>query len=471
MSIYQCAESDCFDGSMSFAFTNIAFCVKTFGCQMNKHDSERVCGMLESLGAYWVEEIEDADLVVFMTCCVREAADTRLYGQVASMKNIPLRPGSPLSKRIVAVGGCIGQRDGQKLLDALPHLDVVFGTHNLGSLPKLLAKSLEEGSRNVEILESSDQFPTELPTDREHDWAAWLPITIGCNNFCTYCIVPYVRGREKSRSLEDIVAEAQRYVDSGVKEITLLGQNVNSYGRDLYGHPRFVDVLDAIDATGVKRLRFATSHPKDLTDEVISRFGTLRSLMPALHLPVQSGSNRILEAMNRRYTREHYKELVAKLRDACPEIALSTDVIVGFPGETEADFQETFDLIDEIGYHQVFTFIYSKREGTPAAIIDDPTPHEVIQKRFDRLVDVVQKHAWERNQVDLGNTVEVLVEGVSKRDVRLLAGRSPKNQTVHAPIPEGLAAQTIEGKFLNVAIDEAKTWYLSGSVVEGSLHD
>lgn len=457
--------------AMASSFMDLRFCVVTFGCQMNKHDSERVDGMLEALGALRVDRIEDADIVVFMTCCVREAADTRLYGQVATMKNYPLRPGTPLRKRIVAVGGCIGQRDGGKLLDALPHLDVVFGTHNLGSLPNLLKKAVEDSERCVEVLDASDSFPTELPTHREHRWAAWLPITIGCNNFCTYCIVPYVRGREKSRPLEDIVAEAQRYVDAGAKEITLLGQNVNSYGRDLYGSPRFADVLDAIDATGVKRLRFATSHPKDLTDEVIERFGTLESLMPALHLPAQSGSNDILSAMNRRYTRERYLELVSKLRSVRPDIALSTDIIVGFPGETEEDFLDTYRLVDEVGYSQVFSFIYSKREGTPAAALDDPTPREVIQNRFDRLMEVVQDRAWEANQEDAGSVVEVLVEGASKRDAGLLSGKSPKNQTVHAPIPDGLGIEDLVGRFVNVEVAEAKTWYLAGTVVDGSLHD
>lgn len=446
-------------------FDNTTFCVKTFGCQMNKHDSERIAGMLESFGALPVDTIEDADMVIFMTCCVREAADSRLYGQVASLKNIPLRSGSPFKKRLVAVGGCIGQRDGEKLTQALPHLDVVFGTHNLASLPSLLNSAIEKGGHQVEVLDASTSFPTELPTDREHPWAAWLPITIGCNNFCSYCIVPYVRGREKSRTLEDIVAEAQRYVDAGVKEITLLGQNVNSYGRDLYGSPRFVDVLDAVDATGVERLRFATSHPKDLTDEVIERFGKLRSLMPALHLPVQSGSNRILEKMNRKYTREHYRELVAKLRNVCPDIALSTDIIVGFPGETESDFEDTYSLIDEIGYHQVFTFIYSKREGTPAALIPDSTPHDVIQARFDRLVDLVQARAYELNQLDANTDVEILVEGSSKRDSKLLSGKTPKNQTVHAPIPTGSTIEELSGTLLRVHIEEAKTWYLSGCVL------
>lgn len=450
---------------MHTSLMNMTFCVRTFGCQMNKHDSERISGMLEALGALMVDTVEQADILIYMTCCVREAADTRLYGQVASMKNVPLRPGTPLSKRIIAVGGCIGQRDGEELTRKLPHLDVVFGTHNLASLPRLLEGVIADGGHQVEVLDASSSFPTELPTAREHSWAAWLPITIGCNNFCSYCIVPYVRGREKSRPLEDIVAEAERYVASGVKEITLLGQNVNSYGRDLYGSPRFAQVLDALDKTGIERLRFATSHPKDLSDEVISKFGNLRSLMPALHLPVQSGSDAVLAAMNRRYTAEHYRQLVGKLRDVCPDIALSTDIIVGFPGETQKDFDDTARLVDEVGYHQVFTFIYSKREGTPAAKIVDNTPHEVIQNRFDELVEIVQKHAFELNQTDLGTTVDVLVEGVSKRDENLLSGKSPKNQTVHAPIPAGKTIDDLCGRIVPVSVTEAKTWYLSGDVV------
>ncbi len=432
---------------------------------MNKHDSERVTGMLESLGALRVLTIEDSDIVIFMTCCVREAADVRLYGQVASMKNIALRKDTPLDQRIVAVGGCIGQRDGENLFDKLDNLNVVFGTHNLASLPALLDEVLQNGSHSIEILESSKQFPTELPTSREHIWSAWLPITIGCNNFCSYCIVPYVRGNEKSRELDDIAEEAQTYVRQGVKEITLLGQNVNSYGRDLYGAPRFAEVLDAVDSTGIDRLRFATSHPKDLTDNVISRFATLKSLQPAIHLPVQSGSNKILTDMNRHYTREHYLELVSKLREICPDIALSTDVIVGFPGESEQDFEQTYQLIDEVGFVQVFTFIYSKREGTPAADIIDNTPHEVIQERFDRLVNLVQKRAYETNQRDLNTVVEVLVEGASKRNKSILVGKSPKNQTVHANIPPNMDIRDLIGSYVHVHVSLAKTWYLFGEVV------
>ncbi|MEG1397156.1 MAG: tRNA (N6-isopentenyl adenosine(37)-C2)-methylthiotransferase MiaB [Raoultibacter sp.] len=447
------------------------FCIKTFGCQMNKHDTERICGTLESLGAQQVQTYEAADIVIFMTCCVREAADVRLMGQVASLKNLPLRDDAPVSKRIIAVGGCIGQRDGEKLIESLPHLDVVFGTHNLASLPHLLQEALDTGGHHVEIREESTEFATDLPLDREHAWAAWLPITIGCNNFCTYCIVPYVRGREKSRPLEDIVAEAQSFVAAGVKEITLLGQNVNSYGRDLYGEARFAQVLDAVHETGIERIRFATSHPKDLTDEVIERFALLKHLMPALHLPVQSGSNAILEAMNRNYTREHYLSLIEKVRTACPDIALSTDIIVGFPGETEQDFQDTYDLVKQVGYHQVFTFIYSQREGTPAAKMHDDTPHEVIQERFDRLLALVQEQAWKQNQSEAGSIVEVLVEGASKRDAHMLNGKSPKNQTVHAPVPHTIDAASLAGTMVSVAVKEAKTWYLSGDMVAGFPDD
>ncbi len=441
------------------------FSVVTFGCQMNKHDSERIVGMLTALGAKEVNGIEESDIIIYVTCCVREAADVRLMGQVASLKNVPLRKDSPVSKRVVVIGGCIGQRDGQELVEKLPHVDVVFGTFNLASLPRLIEESLQSGSHAVEVLSEAKDFPTDLPSERESKWSAWLPISIGCNNFCTYCIVPYVRGREKSRSIEDIVSDARRLKQDGVKEITLLGQNVNSYGRDLYKEPRFADLLREVSATGIERIRFATSHPKDLNDDVIKAFGELDNLMPALHLPVQSGSNAILKAMNRRYTREHYLETIQKLRAVRPDIALSTDIIVGFPGETEEDFQQTYDLIKEVGYHQVFTFIYSKREGTPAARMVDDTPREVIQERFERLVDLVQENALAVNQPELDTTVKVLVEGVSKRDPNVLAGRSPKNQTVHAPIPQGARIEDLEGSIVDVRITQARAWYLKGDVL------
>lgn len=453
-------------GFSGLVLSGLTFAVLTFGCQMNKHDSERVAGMFESLGALQVPDVEEADIVVYLTCCVRESAETRLYGQVSSIKNIPLRESSPLGKRIIAIGGCIGQNSAGALLDELPFVDVVFGTFNLGSLPMLVQSALESGASQVEVLDAASDFPTSLPSHREHHWSAWLPISIGCDNFCTYCIVPHVRGREKSRPFDEVVAEAHMLVEQGVQEITLLGQNVNSYGRDLYGAPRFADLLHRVSETGVARIRFATSHPKDITDEVIDAFRTLPNVMPAIHLPVQSGSNRILECMNRRYTKEHYLERIAKLRAARPDIALSTDIIVGFPGETEQDFQDTFDLVDQVGYSQVFTFIFSPREGTPAANYPDDTPHEVVQRRFERLVDLVQERAHQANQSDVGSVVDVLVEGPSKRDPSILSGRSPKNQTVHARMPEGATIEELRGRIVPVRIDQARTWYLRGELVD-----
>lgn len=446
-------------------FAGLTFSVQTFGCQMNKHDSERIAGSLIEHGASSVDSVEAADIVVFMTCVVRESAETRLLGHVNSLSGVALRDGSPLNRRIIAVGGCMGQRDGENLLDSAPHVDVVFGTQNVHELCDLILRAIDESRPAFHTIEEPTLSALDLPSERESPFSAWLPITTGCNNFCTYCIVPYVRGREKSRALADIASEAQQLVDSGVKEITLLGQNVNSYGTDIFGEPRFASALDAVDATGIERLRFATSHPKDLTDEVIERFGTLRSLMPALHLPVQSGSDAVLARMNRHYSADHYLNLISKLRQACPDIALSTDIIVGFPGETEEDFMQTLNLVKKVGYTQVFTFLYSPRSGTPAASFEDAVPHDVAQDRFERLFKEVEKGAYAANQADAGKVVEVLVEGTSKRDDDMLTGRSRKNQNVHFPIPAGKKADDMVGTLMNVHVDEARTWYLLGKAI------
>ncbi len=444
------------------------FLMQTFGCQMNEHDSERIDGMLTAAGALEVATAEEADIVVYMTCCVRERAEERLYGRVSTMAGLP--PAHDGRPRVVAIGGCIGQRDAERLARDLPGVGVVFGTHNLGQLPGLLEAQLETGKTQVQVVEDSDEDATSLPSRREQRWHAWLPITSGCNNFCTYCIVPYVRGREKSRPLEEIVAEASLLVADGVREITLLGQNVNSYGRDIYGRSRFADVLRAVGETGIERLRFATSHPKDLLDETIAAMAEVPAVMPQLHLPVQSGSNRILNLMNRVYTREDYLGLVERLRRAVPDIALSTDIIVGFPGETERDFEDTLDLARQVGYAQAFTFIYSPRTGTPAAQMEQTATHEQIQDRFDRLVAVIQDTAHACNQVDLGTVQRVLVEGASRRDPSMLSGRSEKNQVVHAPLPmDALGSQIpierLTGTMVDVRVDTARTWYLSGEVV------
>jgi tRNA-2-methylthio-N6-dimethylallyladenosine synthase len=291
----------------------------------------------------------------------------------------------------------------------------------------------------------------------------------GCDNFCSYCVVPYVRGRERSRPCEEVVDEARRLVEQGVREITLLGQNVNSYGRDRYGEPRFAEVLRAVGASGTARLRFATSHPRDLSAATIAAFAEMPAVMPQLHLPVQSGSDAILTAMNRNYSAAHYLSLIDAVRSACAaagkDVAFSTDVIVGFPGETRRDFEATMELVRAVGYSQAFTFIYSRREGTPAASLEDATPREVVQERFDALVALVQQSAWEQNQKELGCVLPVLFEGASKRDERILAGRSPKNQTVHVALPEGGAVDEFAGRLCDVRIEEARTWYLRGSLV------
>ena len=445
------------------ALVGKTYCVKTFGCQMNLHDSERVAGLLDSCGCICVPEPDEADIVVFMTCCVRENADQRLYGQASAMVSAPTPPSG---RRVVAIGGCIAQRDGERIREHIPCADVVFGTSALASLPDLLSEAFADDGHAVEVdtVEEGRPFSTDLPSRRESAFHAWVPIMTGCNNFCTYCIVPYVRGREKSRTMESIVAEVEALVADGVREVTLLGQNVNSYGRNIYGEPRFAELLRRVAATGVERIRFTSSNPKDLSDETIAAMAELPSVMPHLHLAVQSGSTRVLKAMNRSYTREEYLDLVRRLRAQVPGLALSTDIIVGFPGETEEDFLDTLSLVREAAFSSAFTFIYSRRPGTPAAKMPDDTPHEVIQGRFDRLADLVAQQAHDANQVDLGTLASVLVEGTSKRDDGVMVGHSEKNQTVHFSLPEGVSAGELVGKIVGVRVEEARTWYLRGTV-------
>ncbi|MBM6755856.1 tRNA (N6-isopentenyl adenosine(37)-C2)-methylthiotransferase MiaB [Collinsella tanakaei] len=436
--------------------------IRTFGCQMNMHDSERVSGLLDSCGCLEVADPADADIVVFMTCCVREAADTRLYGQCSSCKSLPVPPGG---RRVIAVGGCIAQRDGAGLLTNLDNVDVIFGTASIAHVAELLEQAFADGEAHVRCEERDDTPATAMPWHRAERYRAWVPIMTGCNNFCSYCIVPFVRGREKSRDMDEIVDEVTGLARVGVREITLLGQNVNSYGRDLFGAPRFAELLRRLGDTGIERIFFTSSHPKDLLPETIDAMAEVPAVMPQLHLAVQSGSSRILKLMNRKYTREQYLDLIDRVRDRIPDIALSTDIIVGFPGETEEDFLETLSLAERVGYAQAFTFIYSRREGTPAARIADDTPREVILDRFNRLVHVIEDSAYAFNQHDLGHVVPVLVEGTSKKDETKLLGKSPKNQTVHAPLPVGVRIEDLIGRIVDVKVDDARTWYLSGTVV------
>lgn len=441
----------------------LGYFVRTFGCQMNLHDAERVSGLLESEGAVPVGSAEEADIVVFMTCCVREKADTHLYGQASAMASAP-EPPSGL--RTVCVGGCIAQRDGERLRQQVPVVDVVFGTQAIARLPHLICEARTgEAGLAVDTEERYDDFSTDLPSHRASKAQAWVPIMYGCNNFCSYCVVPYVRGREQSRAFEDVVDEVRRLVADGAREVTLLGQNVNSYGRDLYGEPRFAELLRAVGDTGIERIRFTSSHPKDLSDDTIRAMAETPAVMPQLHLAVQSGSTDVLRRMNRKYTRDDYLALVGRIKEAMPDIMLTTDLIVGFPLETEQDFEDTLSLVREAGFSGAFTFIYSKREGTPAAAVDDPTPRDVIQGRFDRLAKLIEEQSWQANQRFEGERVEVLVEGPSKKDPRRMTGHSRENVTVHFPAPEGVEPADLVGTLVDVHVEQARTWYLAGSMV------
>lgn len=459
------------------ALVSMTYFLEIFGCQMNESDGERVCGLLEQHGCIPVSCVEQADIVVFLTCCVREKADTRLFGQVASIKNIPPAHSkenfnaqaqvnqNALGKRYVAVGGCIGQRDGELLRKQLPNVDIVFGTHNLQNLPALLCKCIETKKPVAETFEDGSVSDIdEKDAKRLKPWHAWLPIMKGCNNFCSYCIVPYVRGRQSSKNIESIKYELEKYAAQGVQEVTLLGQNVNSYGQDLYGEPRFAEILHIAGKTDIPRIRFVTSHPKDLSPETIEAFAMYDNIMPQLHLPAQSGSDKVLKEMNRGYSSKDYLQLVYDLKSAIPDISLSTDIIVGFPTETSDDFEQTYNLVKEVGYGQVFTFIYSKRSGTPAAEMQNVSSKEEIQERFDKLVDLVQASAYEQNQKEKDCTIDVLFEDLSKRDKKMLAGKSPKNQTVHVALPQNSDPKDFFGKILPVHISNARTWYLQGEL-------
>jgi tRNA-2-methylthio-N6-dimethylallyladenosine synthase len=343
----------------------------------------------------------------------------------------------------------------------------VFGTHNLARLPLLLDAAADSPRPIVEVEgPSSGDFTSDLPSLREHPWHAWVPIAVGCDNFCTYCIVPSVRGRERSRALQDVLAEVRRLASEGVVEVTLLGQNVNSYGRDLYGAPRFAELLRSVADTGVQRVRFTTSHPKDLSDETIRAIAESPQVCRHVHLPVQSGSDRILAAMNRHYTREDYLRLVDRLYEAMPDLSLTTDIIVGFPGETDDDFEETMRVVDAARYDQAFTFIYSPRKGTLAADMPHQVAREVVQPRFDRLVAAVQASALTKNLPLVSTVQTVLVEGASKRDPRMLSGRTGGNKVIHVPAPDGASVDRIAGTLVEVRIDDAQTWFCMGTLME-----
>ncbi|MDQ3957183.1 MAG: tRNA (N6-isopentenyl adenosine(37)-C2)-methylthiotransferase MiaB [Actinomycetota bacterium] len=431
--------------------------IRTFGCQMNEHDSERMAGLLESEGYRAVDTPEDAGVVVFNTCCIRENADQKLYGNLGHMKSLKDRhPGL----RIV-VGGCLAQKDRAQIQQRAPYVDVVLGTHNLASLPRLLAESANGPA--FEILEQTETFPSALPARRLSPWHAWVSISIGCNNSCTFCIVPAVRGPEISRRTGDIVAEVASLVDDGVVEVTLLGQNVNSYGRDFDGTPLFSKLLFALDEIeGLERVRFTSPHPKDFRRDTVEAMASCRTVCEHIHLPLQSGSDRLLRSMKRAYTRRRYLEKVEMVRAAIPDVAITTDIIVGFPGETEEDFAETLEVVEAAQYDGAFTFQYSPRPLTEAAAFPDQVDKAVVQERYDRLVELQDRISFERNRGAVGRVEEVLVEGPSKKDPSRLTGRTRTNKLVHFP-SDGAE----EGSLRTVRITAAHPHFLEGERAPG----
>jgi len=434
----------------------------TFGCQMNEHDSETISGMLQERGCIEVEDRRDSDITVINTCSIRENADKRFFGTLGQLKK--LKEKNP--DYVACVCGCMMQQKHitDEIKKRYPWVDIIFGTHNIHRFPELLDEVYEEKKRMMEILEDREEIVEGLPAKRLYPHKAFVNIMYGCNNFCTYCIVPYTRGREKSRKPEDILNEIRNLAAEGVKEVTLLGQNVNSYnGVSENGSAcDFADLIYKInDIEGLERIRFMTSHPKDLSDKLIQAYVDCDKLCNYIHLPVQSGSSRILKAMNRKYDREHYLGLVEKLRKAVPDITISTDIIVGFPGETEEDFEETLSLAEIVKYDSAFTFLYSIRKGTPAAEYEDQIPEDVKHERFNRLVDVINNGSAEKNAAYVGRIEKVLVEGESKKNENTLTGRTEGFKLVDL---EG--DRSYIGQIVDVEITEGKTFSLKGKIKE-----
>lgn len=405
--------------------------VRTYGCQMNVHDSERIGGLLEDAGYSPARAGEQADVVVFNTCAVRENADNKLYGNLGHLA--PVKAKKPGMQ--IAVGGCMAQKDRDTVVKRAPWVDVVFGTHNIGSLPALLDRARSQQEAQVEILESLEVFPSTLPTKRESAYAAWVSISVGCNNTCTFCIVPSLRGKEKDRRPGEILAEIEALVAEGVSEVTLLGQNVNTYGVEFGDRLAFGKLLRACgEIEGLERVRFTSPHPAAFTDDVIAAMAETPNVMPQLHMPLQSGSDKVLRDMRRSYRSEKFLGILDRVREAMPNAAISTDIIVGFPGETEEDFQETLRVVEQARFAQAFTFQYSIRPGTPAATLPDQLPKAVVQERYERLVELVNRIAWEENRALEGTVVELLVsEGEGRKDdaTKRLTGRCRDNRLVH----------------------------------------
>ncbi|MGB4137783.1 MAG: tRNA (N6-isopentenyl adenosine(37)-C2)-methylthiotransferase MiaB, partial [Microbacterium sp.] len=433
--------------------------VRTFGCQMNVHDSERLSGSLESAGYVRAAEGEDADVVIINTCAVRDNAAGKLYGTLGHLKS---RKDKHTGMQI-AVGGCLAQMDKQAVLDKAPWVDVVFGTHNMGSLPGLLERARHNGEAELEILESLEVFPSTLPTKRDSAHSGWVSISVGCNNTCTFCIVPSLRGKEKDRRPGDILSEIRLLADDGAIEVTLLGQNVNSYGVEFGDRQAFGKLLRAAgEIPGIERIRFTSPHPAAFTDDVIDAMAETPAVMPQLHMPLQSGSDRVLRAMRRSYRSERFLGILDRVRERIPHAAITTDIIVGFPGETEEDFEDTMRVVEQARFSGAFTFQYSIREGTPAATMADQVPKEVVQQRYDRLIALQERISLEENQKQVGRQVEVLVsvgEGKKDAETHRLTGRAEDNRLVHFEVTPGSELPR-PGDVVTVTVTRAAPFHL-----------
>lgn len=434
--------------------------IETWGCQMNEEDSEKISGMLKSMGYVTSDDRDNADIIIFNTCCVRENAELKVYGNLGILKK--LKEKKP--ELIISVCGCMMQQKGmaEKIIKKYPYVDIIFGTHNAHKFPEYLNLVKMEGKSIIEIADKEEGIVEGIPVDRESNVKAFVTIMYGCNNFCTYCIVPYVRGRERSRKPEAIENEIKELVSKGYKEVTLLGQNVNSYGKGLDIEINFADLLRRINKIeGLERVRFMTSHPKDLSADVIQAVAECSKVCEHIHLPLQSGSSKVLKAMNRYYDREQYIETVKNIKKVIPEVAITTDIIVGFPGETEEDFEETLDMVKKVGFDSAFTFIYSKRGGTPAEKIQEQISEEVKHDRFNRLVEVVNEICAEKNKEYEGKDVELLIENISKNDASKVMGRTRTSKLVNVS-----GSKDDIGKLITARITKAHSFSLNGEIVK-----
>ncbi|MDY0294552.1 MAG: tRNA (N6-isopentenyl adenosine(37)-C2)-methylthiotransferase MiaB [Acholeplasmataceae bacterium] len=433
--------------------------IDTYGCQGNEADSEVMAGILELMGFTHTSKEENADVIILNTCAIRENAENRIWGELGRLKSYKRQ--NP--NLILALAGCMAQEENvvERILKKYQHVDIVFGTHNIHKLPEYVETAMFSKERVIEVFSTEGEIVENLPKVRQHHFKAWVNIMFGCDEFCTYCIVPYTRGKERSRSKEEIIEEVKQLVHQGFKEVTLLGQNVNAYGKDIKKDDyTFGDLLRDLDQTGIERIRFTTSHPHDLDLKTMEAMRDAKHVMPFFHLPVQSGSNQVLKKMNRHYTKESYLKTLNQLKEIVPGISVTTDIIVGFPGETEEDFLETMDLVEKAQFEGAYTFVFSKREGTPAATFEDDTPEEEKKQRLYRLNEKINDGYLKGNERFVGETVKVLVDGVSKYDDTVLAGYSEHNKLVNFKgNPE------LIGKIVNVKITIAKTWFLLGEAI------